>query len=248
MIFALGATSQSVDIQVVDDEGLPVTGLVAATFPALSYSLAGAHASVSITLSDLALITTAWASGGVKERSGGRYRLDVPNAAYATAGNVQVFGEDTDKRVIVPVFEVGSVPTLAQIVATSIAVTPISNTLGERVQQTEIQAFYEEEGWTIGPVVVVDANDDPVDLTAYTSLKLVIEDQHRTDIMTTTAITISGADDNQWSAVGTAAITAAAPLKLRWALRGISTGVNEVLGHGELQVTYAAAEDPEEEE
>lgn len=108
MIFPLAATSQSIDIRIVDDTGLPVTGLVAATFPMLTYSLAGANADVAFpALSDLALITTAYASGGVKERGNGVYRLDVPNGIFTTAGQVTIRGEATGKHVIVGVIEVG---------------------------------------------------------------------------------------------------------------------------------------------
>jgi hypothetical protein len=100
MIVAVAATSQSIDVQIVDDAGLPVTGLVAATFPAVSYALAGANASVGIALQDLATITAAYSSGGVKERSGGYYRLDLPNAAMTAAGEVKLIGETTGKHLI----------------------------------------------------------------------------------------------------------------------------------------------------
>jgi hypothetical protein len=105
--YAPGVSSKSVCIQIVDDSGLPVTGLVAATMPAISYWLAGANASVSISLSDLAAITTAYSSGGVKELSGGYYRLDVPDGAWTTAGKVKIFGEATGKRVLLEIVDVG---------------------------------------------------------------------------------------------------------------------------------------------
>jgi hypothetical protein len=104
-VFAPGATSKTVDIRIVDDSGLPVPGLVAATMPTIKYSLAGANADATITLADLATLTTAWASGGVFERGEGVYRLDLPDAALATAGHVELRGEATDKRVICgPIF------------------------------------------------------------------------------------------------------------------------------------------------
>jgi len=103
-IFAPGATSKSIHVQIVNDTGLPVTGLDNTTFPATYYQLAGANAGVQITLASLAAITTAWASGGVKEIDGtnqkGYYRLDLPNAALATAGHVKITGEATNKRLI----------------------------------------------------------------------------------------------------------------------------------------------------
>src|SRR5579871_5997928 len=85
VIYALNVTNQSVDVQVVDDSGIAVSGLVAATFPALTYSVAGANADVVWpALIDLAAITTAWTNGGLKERGGGVYRLDCPNAMFTT--------------------------------------------------------------------------------------------------------------------------------------------------------------------
>lgn len=95
-----GATSQSIDIQIVDDTGVEVTGLVAATLPALSYSKGNNVAAASISLSDLALITTAWTSGGVKERANGVYRLDLPDAVVSTAAKVTLIGGSTNKRLI----------------------------------------------------------------------------------------------------------------------------------------------------
>ncbi len=109
-IFAPGATSKSVEVQIVDDAGLPVTGLNAASFPATYYWICGANAAVQITLADLATITTAYASGGLKEIDAtnlkGYYRLDVPNAVLASAGEVKIGGEATNKRLICEVIKV----------------------------------------------------------------------------------------------------------------------------------------------
>lgn len=107
MIYPLGATSQSIDVQIVDDSGLPVTGLLAATFPALTYSLAGPNVDAGFpALSDLATLTTAWAAGGVKERGGGVYRLDLPNGIFASAGEVKIRGEASGKHVLAPWIDV----------------------------------------------------------------------------------------------------------------------------------------------
>lgn len=100
IIFQAAATSQSIDVQIVDDTGLPVTGLTYSTFPSLTYSLAGANADVAITLASLASTTTAYSSGGVVERGNGFYRLDLPNTALATAGIVTVRGEASGKHLI----------------------------------------------------------------------------------------------------------------------------------------------------
>jgi hypothetical protein len=118
MIFNLGATSQSADVQVLDDSGLPVTGLAAASFPASTYSLAGANADVSITLSDLSLITSAYSSGGIKERGNGYYRLDIPDAAFASAGEVTIRAEATGKHLVYAKLWVGVIPNFGSAMVT----------------------------------------------------------------------------------------------------------------------------------
>ncbi len=107
MIYPSGSTSQSIDIFIGDDLGIAVTGLVASTMPTVKYSRAGANADVTITLADLSLITTVWASGGFKERGNGVYRLDVPDAAFTTSGEVTIRGEASGKHVFAPRLEIG---------------------------------------------------------------------------------------------------------------------------------------------
>lgn len=106
-IFDLNDTSKSIDIEVYNDEGQPTTGLVAATFPSLTYSKAGPNADVAIVLSDLAAITDAWASGGLKERGNGIYRLDVPNTVFTTLNSkVTIRGGSAGKWLIPVLIEV----------------------------------------------------------------------------------------------------------------------------------------------
>lgn len=123
MIYPLNATSQSIDVQIVDDTGLPAAGLVAATFPTLTYSLAGANADVAFpALSDLASLTAAWVAGGVKERGNGVYRLDLPNGVFTTAGEVRIRGEAPGKHVLAPWIDVAvSVASVAGNVGGSVA-------------------------------------------------------------------------------------------------------------------------------
>jgi hypothetical protein len=94
-----GATSQSVNVFIQDTRvgtGAGLTGLVFNTAGLTAYySFSGAVATAtSITLNTLALITTAYSSGGFKEIDAtnmpGWYRLDLPNAALATAKGRQV--------------------------------------------------------------------------------------------------------------------------------------------------------------
>lgn len=86
-----GSTSKSVFVFISATTGVPRTGLTSATV-GLTASYAGSQlARVAITLVDLALITTAWTSGGFKEVAAatmpGLYRLDVPNAALALSAD-----------------------------------------------------------------------------------------------------------------------------------------------------------------
>lgn len=101
-----GQTDLSVDVQFVDDAGLPVTDLVAATMPTLTRST-GAGADDVIPLSDLALVTSAHADGGVIERGNGVYRLDVPDLADGTH---TLRAEATNKRLIAPKIQIGQNP------------------------------------------------------------------------------------------------------------------------------------------
>lgn len=105
MIVNQGASSVSMDITFLDDNGFPLTGKVAADFPACKWSGGSNTASTAITLSDLALITTAHpndnVAGGIKEREGGKYRLDLPNNMFTATGiKTLTFAESTNKRII----------------------------------------------------------------------------------------------------------------------------------------------------
>lgn len=124
MVIKPGSTSVSFRIQITTDAGLPVTGLVAATFPALSY-IRDKEAIVAITpLTDLTLITSAFTANGVKEYGNGYYRVDVPNAAWTTASNVILSGETTDKRVIAEPVEVKD---LAIEIADAVLIRSVTN-------------------------------------------------------------------------------------------------------------------------
>jgi len=114
MFRKIGSTSQSILIQIVDDAGLPVTGLVAATFPALYYyGLYSANptspnfSSQIEPLIDFNVLDPAWAAGTVYEFGNGHYRIDVPNDAFNTAAVVRIVGETTGKRVNSPWIDVG---------------------------------------------------------------------------------------------------------------------------------------------
>ncbi|MES2342305.1 MAG: hypothetical protein V4597_11550 [Pseudomonadota bacterium] len=95
------------DVFFADDTGAAVTGKVAADFPVCKWSGGSNTADTTITLSDLAAITTAHpndnTAGGVKEREGGWYRLDLPNNMLTSAGRKTLtFAETTNKRLLAP--------------------------------------------------------------------------------------------------------------------------------------------------
>lgn len=126
--------------------------------------------------------------------------------------------------------------------STTVIVQPASTEINERVVANTITAYYGETGWTIGPNAVVDGDLDPVDLSVYDTLVFTVENQWGADVFSTESVSVSGTDDNQWSVVGTSAITATAA-KLAWSLRGKSTNVEILLGLGELIVVNAARKD-----
>lgn len=100
---------------VSDDSGKGITGLVAATFPSLFYAVNGASATMAFpSLIDLALITSSYVAGGIKERAGGYYRVDAPTGITATEGaSVTLMGEGTNQHVICPPLEIGAVTVAA---------------------------------------------------------------------------------------------------------------------------------------
>ena len=114
MIYPIGSTSQSMDVVIVNDQGIPVTGLDHTTFPTVKYSKAGPNADVTITLVALAALTTVWTSGGVKERGEGVYRLDLPDALFSSQAKVLLRGETTDKRLIAHPIDVSKMFSLIE--------------------------------------------------------------------------------------------------------------------------------------
>lgn len=86
-----GATSQSIYVTVQDSTsttGGKKTGLVFNTASLTAYYCRNGAAAVQITLATLAAANSAWSSGGFKEVDAtnmpGLYRLDVPDAAFAS--------------------------------------------------------------------------------------------------------------------------------------------------------------------
>ena len=88
-----GSTGRSVYLRALDSgDGTPETGIAYNTSGiSLWYRRDGA-AAVTITPANLAALTTAWTSGGVKHVGEGVFRLDVPDAAFAAGAETVVIG------------------------------------------------------------------------------------------------------------------------------------------------------------
>jgi hypothetical protein len=98
-----GATSQSLIVFIGDNNGLPVTGLNAASFPTLKGLRVGEEETAFPALSDLADQDAAFTAGGVIEYGSGRYRVDPPDSLWATPSRqVEIIGEADNKRVLCP--------------------------------------------------------------------------------------------------------------------------------------------------
>lgn len=99
-----GSTNVSVELYIVDNtNGTPELGVL--------YNTAGIDlnyrrdlaAVTTITEVTLAALTTAHADGGFKEIANGRYRLDLPDAAFATGVSEVTIGGTVTGMVVYPV-------------------------------------------------------------------------------------------------------------------------------------------------
>jgi hypothetical protein len=111
---APSTTSVSIVVEVYDDAGLAVTGLVAGTFPTMYVRMDGANTASTLTLTDLATLATAWTDSGLKEIGQGRYRLDIPNLV-PTSGVCRIWGDASGKHVLTTEIQIGDVTSAALI-------------------------------------------------------------------------------------------------------------------------------------
>ena len=97
-----GSTDRSVTIRIIDSTtGVPETAVEHDTSGIDLWYRREAEAKTSITEAALAALTTAHTDGGIEHIGDGYYRLDLPDAAFATAANhVDVGGTVTDMIVI----------------------------------------------------------------------------------------------------------------------------------------------------
>ncbi len=98
-----GSIDKSVRLQIVDaTDGTPETGVVFNTAGIdLWYRRQGA-AVVSITEATLASLSTAHTDGGFLHISHGLYRLDLPDAAFASGADYVEFGGTVTGMVVIP--------------------------------------------------------------------------------------------------------------------------------------------------
>ena len=163
-IFTKGATSQSIELYIVDStDGTPETGVLWNTAGIdLKYRRKDAVV-VSITEAALTtpLLTDTWETGGFLEIGNGVYRLDLPDAALASASGIDrvvVFGTVTG-MVVLPVtihltafdLSTASTPQTADHTA-GIADIP---TVAEFEARTIVSANYVVVGDTIAGVTLV---------------------------------------------------------------------------------------------
>ena len=99
-----GSVDRSVDLYIIDStDGTPEVGVLWNTAGIDLKYRRDLSAAVSITEATLAALTTAHTDGGFLEIGNGVYRLDLPDAAWATgADHVTVFGTVTG-MIVLPV-------------------------------------------------------------------------------------------------------------------------------------------------
>lgn len=101
-ILKKGVTDRSVTLRIIDStDGTPETGVVFNTSGIDLWYRREAEAKTSITEATLAALTTAHSDGGFLHVSDGEYRLDVPDAAFATGANYVDFGGTVTGMVVI---------------------------------------------------------------------------------------------------------------------------------------------------
>lgn len=235
MTIAPGTTDPEFEVTILDDDGSPVTGLVAATFPPVYYSKAGPTARVQITLVDLASLAAAHVDGGVKEKGGGQYRLCGPDAMVATAGNVMLVGDATDKHLLHAPIEVRN-PVQVVPLATTVE-PPRFTTAGGTVLNLAIA----ENASTDFTFAVFDSDDAAVDLSGKV-LRFVVHDKDGLVKFVLESVdgevTLGGADDNEVAVVVTEDETTTANVG-GWFYKLWNVTDRDVLASGSFQIRRA---------
>lgn len=98
-----GAADKSVRLQIVDStDGTPETGVVFNSAGIDLWYRRQGGAVVSITEATLAALTTAHTDGGFLHISNGLYRLDLPDAAFASGADYVEFGGTVTGMIVIP--------------------------------------------------------------------------------------------------------------------------------------------------
>jgi hypothetical protein len=101
-IVTKGSVDRSVTLRIIDStDGTPETGVVFNTSGIDLWYRREGSALVSITEATLAALTTAHADGGFLHIANGEYRLDLPDAAFATGANHVDFGGTVTGMVVI---------------------------------------------------------------------------------------------------------------------------------------------------
>lgn len=96
---ALGQTHVSIDVQCVDDAGLPIEDLNASNFPTPLVTR-GRLEGFYLLLQDLGSVTASWLDGGIISKGNGIYRLDLPDTVGEDAFIGSISGEATGKHLL----------------------------------------------------------------------------------------------------------------------------------------------------
>lgn len=145
MLVTKGTTNQSVNIRIVDStDGTPETGVVFNTAGIDMWYRREGAAETSITEVTLAALTTAHTDGGFLHISDGWYRLDVPDAAFATGVNgVQIGGTVTGMVVHAPYVQLTDFDLMSA--APDVNVLQISS---DATAADNLEAMYDGTGYT----------------------------------------------------------------------------------------------------
>lgn len=199
MDFNVGSINQSLDVLVVDDSGLELTGKVAVNFPAAFYSLSGPNANAAFpAFNDLASATAAYNPGGIFEKGQGVYRMDLPDGIFANLGVVRASCETSGFHVLFPWFHIIPAPNVGTGAYTvTLTVNDGTNPInGAKVRLTSGSQSYLGTTNTSGQITFnIDNATWTVAITAAgytfngTTLSVTADTTH-TYSMTQTAITV----------------------------------------------------------
>lgn len=244
MRVAADSTNVSVILRIVDSAaGTPETGVTSATSGiALGYWREGAASFTGLTESDLATLDAAHSDGGLLHINGGYYRVDIPDAAFASgADRVLIGGTITDMVVVGLVVEIGptldSINTALATVDTNVdSILADTGTDGVVLANDAITAAKFDES-TAFPLAAADSGATQVARTGADADTLETLSDQLDAVKTDTAATLTDTNELQtdWANGGR--------LDLILDARASQTSVDDVPTNSELTTALAAADD-----